>query len=146
MSGARPWRVAWLFARSHDGKRPRAQHKDYADHAEAVAHKDRLQCQFGDAVTACVSPMPEPKIKVVARKPPSPIVTEELNSAFWVSVFVPSRNGNPAIVQHHGFADCDRAEARKVELKARGGDAAVCLSSERPPGARLPKGRSNARG
>jgi hypothetical protein len=148
MSGeAKPWRVAWLLARTPDGKRaPRPQHKDYVDHAGAVAHKQRLHRQYGDAVTTCVTPTPAPRVKIKAASPPQPVVTEETNPVFWVSAFVPRRNGSRAIVQHHGFADRDRAEACKAALKSREGGAAVCLTTERPAGARLPKGRGDARG
>ena len=147
MSGqAKLWRVAWLLVRTPNDKRaPRPQHKDYADHAGAVAHKQRLYRQYGDAVTACVSPGPAPRLKIQAAKPLPPLVTEETNSVFWVSAFVPRRNGRQALVQHHGFADRNRAEASKAVLKAREGGGAVCLTTERPPGARLRKGRGDVR-
>lgn len=115
MSGeAKPCRVAWLLSRTPDSKRaPRPQHKDWADHTGAVAHKQRLHRQYGDAVTVCVTPTPAPRVRIEAAKPP-PVVTEERNSVFWVSAFVPRRNSSRAIVQHHRFADRDRAEARKA--------------------------------
>jgi hypothetical protein len=141
----RRFRVWWLFARTRSDERaPRTRYKDYVRREDAVAHKERLHRQYGDTATACVTVAPAPKARS-QRQAPAPAVTEEANARFWVSAYVPPRNGAPAVIQHRGFVERKDAENCKAELKAPSAEVAVCLSAERPPGARVAKARGRGR-
>lgn len=75
------------------------------------------------------------------RTPPVRFVSEEKGSTTWVHTYRRPTNGDPEQISHYGFRHETDARAFKAARQAARRDTdVICLTFERPPGVRAPKG------
>jgi hypothetical protein len=79
-------------------------------------------------------------MSVPMKPPPRPIVHEQPGSTVWVSRYRRPMDGSPELITHDGFTHELDARAFKAMLQASRCDTdCVCLTFERPAGAKPPK-------